>query len=80
MLTWHKHIEKTQDNTASKCCLCAMHLKRIKFHQHKEDLVEADCSSVSMRSLLKLKSVADEQVFYDEFVNMTSALNDKLAR
>ena len=56
-----------------------MHLKGIQFHQRKGDLVEADCSSVSMRSLLKLKSVTDEQVFYDKFVNMTSALSDKLA-
>ena len=57
-----------------------MQLKGIQFHQRKGDLVEADCSSVSMRTLLKLKTVADEQVFYDEFVNMTSALSDKLAR
>ena len=57
-----------------------MQLKRIQFHHRKGHLVEADCSSVSMRSLLKLKPVADEQVFYDEFVNMTSALSDKLAR
>ena len=56
-----------------------MHLKGIQFHQRKEELVEADCSSVSTRSLLKLTSVADEQVFYDQFVNMTSALSDKLA-
>ena len=36
-------------------------------------------SSLTMRSVLKLKPVADEQVFYDEFVNMTSALSEKLA-
>ena len=49
-----------------------MQLKEIQFHHRKRH-----CSSVTMRSLLKLKPVADEQVFYDEFVNMTSALSEK---
>ena len=52
-----------------------MQLKGIQFHHRKRH-----CSSVTMRSLLKLKPVSDEQVVYDEFVNMISALSEKLAR